>query len=58
MDDERFSMLAEVMRDDGEVIKEIDLAKDGIISQVYPSEKNEVWGLTCLNMREAVKMQK
>lgn len=45
MDDERFSMLAEVMRDDGEVIKEIDLAKDGIISQVYPSEKNEAMGI-------------
>ena len=33
------------MRDYGEVIKEIDLAKDGIISQVYPSEKNEAMGI-------------
>lgn len=41
VDDEEFSVLSSLMQDDQNVIKAHELAKDGIITQIYPMSGNE-----------------
>lgn len=41
VDDEEFSVLSSLMQDDQHVIKAHELAKDGIITQIYPMSGNE-----------------
>ena len=41
MEDEHFAKWAEYLQDDQNVLEAIELAKDGIVSQVYPLEGNE-----------------
>ena len=41
LNDEQFKVLAQVMQDDTHIIEAIELAQDGIITQVYPLAGNE-----------------
>lgn len=41
MDDEQFNTLAEFMMKGNDALLGIELAKDGIVTQVYPKEQNE-----------------
>lgn len=41
LNDEQFKVLAQVMQDDTHIIEAIELAQDGIITQVYPFAGNE-----------------
>ena len=41
VDDEDFSVLSSLMQDDQNVIKAHELAKDGIVTQIYPMNGNE-----------------
>lgn len=40
MDSERFAQWAEYLQDDKKVIKAVELAQDGIVTQVYPQDAN------------------
>jgi len=41
LDDNQFEAMARAMRDDKDMIEAIEIAKDGIVTQVYPLEGNE-----------------
>lgn len=41
LDNEKFSELSRLIQDDNGVIEAYELAKDGVVSQVYPMEGNE-----------------
>ena len=41
VDDEEFSVLSSLMQDDQNVIKAHELAKDGIVTLIYPMSGNE-----------------
>ena len=41
VDDQQFSVLSALMQDDQNIIKAHELAKDGIVTQIYPMRGNE-----------------
>ena len=41
IDNEQFDKLAELMQEDEDVIEARDLAEDGVVSRIYPMERNE-----------------
>ena len=41
VDDQQFSILSSLMQDDQNVIKAHELAKDGVVTQIYPMSGNE-----------------
>ena len=48
----RFDVLSKLMQDEGDVIEAHELAKDGIVSQIYPLSGNEeAMGLDMLEQR-------
>lgn len=50
LDDEEFYTLSSYMQNDENIIEGIELAKDGVVSQVYPYESNrQALGLDMLN---------
>lgn len=50
--DEQFNQLAALMQNENEVIEAYEMAKDGIINQIYPLEGNEAaMGLDMLEIR-------
>lgn len=55
LDDARFSHLSQLLQDeDSSVIQAFEMAKDGIVSQIYPLEGNEeAMGLNMLGPRSA-----
>lgn len=56
IDDEAFPVLAGFIRDNSDVIETIELARDGIVSRVYPYEGNEnAYGLNLLEHPERIK---
>ncbi len=42
IDNEQFDALSELMQEDEDVIEARELAKDGVVSRIYPTEGNEV----------------
>ena len=58
LNDEQFKVLAQVMQDDTHIIEAIELAQDGIITQVYPLAGNEKqWAWIFLRIRPEKKKQ-
>lgn len=48
----RFDVLSKLMQDEGDMIEAHELAKDGIVSQIYPLSGNEeAMGLDMLEQR-------
>lgn len=49
LDDKQFATLSDAMLDDSNIIEAIEIAKDGIVSQIYPTETNKAaFGLNML----------
>ena len=56
LDDDAFSVLAGFIQDESDIIETVELAPDGIISNVYPYEGNEnAIGLNLLEHPERIK---
>lgn len=55
-DGDQFNALAKFMMDDSHVIEAVELAKDGVVSQVYPVEGNEeAIGLNSFENKECMR---